>query len=431
MEVLGAVLSCPVCMELFTPAVLLLSCSHNFCKQCLELILMCQNCTHGNGQFCCPVCRKMCLRDEEPICGICKLFGDHESHPVAKISDAYAERKVSFAKDIQLILQKSESAAQAVQDTKKFIRELSTSAADTLAMIATIGDSLLRGIKCQIATLKRQLESEHSSKLEKLQLVARELEAPQQIYQQMKMLLQHHANAVQFLHEHKRLKKEMVRLMEGSMSPQIPIKDTISIRRYFKELIRGIDITAFVPPETDQVLASTAGLREAWQAGCATQGRLSQQVLEDILCKAASGSDSAPPLSQSSNKRQGADKVGGHHPPLLRRPPSAGRAQLPPSSGVPASTARPRQKGDANVSQTAPPMSSRAALEPAPASASRRPRCLPSSRRGPPARASIRVLVCGSRVAVGARAGPSPRRAAAAAGGGLLHGPEVGTEAGR
>ncbi|XP_026954113.1 uncharacterized protein [Sagmatias obliquidens] len=77
-------------------------------------------------------------------------------------------------------------------------------------------------------------------------------------------------------------------------------------------------------------------------------------------------------------------------------------------------------------------MSSRAALEPAPASASRRPRCLPSSRRGPPARASIRVLVCGSRVAVGARAGPSPRRAAAAAaGGGLLRGPEVGTEAGR
>ncbi|TKC39377.1 hypothetical protein EI555_009752, partial [Monodon monoceros] len=172
MEALGAVLSCPVCVcvcvELFTPAVLLLSCSHNFCKQCLELILMCQNCTHSNGQFCCPVCRKviclrgrgtnglqrnilaenilekfkeelemlqtkeknqlaqtcekhgesvnlMCLRDEEPICGIRKLFGDHESYPVAKISDAYAERKVSFAKDIQLVLQKSESTAQAVQ----------------------------------------------------------------------------------------------------------------------------------------------------------------------------------------------------------------------------------------------------------------------------------------------------------------------------
>ena len=61
------------------------------------------------------VVNQMCLSDEESICGICKLFGDHKSHPVAKISDAYAERKVNFAKDIQLVLQKSESAAQAVR----------------------------------------------------------------------------------------------------------------------------------------------------------------------------------------------------------------------------------------------------------------------------------------------------------------------------
>lgn len=34
---------------------------------------------------------------------------------MAKISDAYTERKVNFAKDIQLVLQKSESAAQVRQ----------------------------------------------------------------------------------------------------------------------------------------------------------------------------------------------------------------------------------------------------------------------------------------------------------------------------
>ena len=180
------------------------------------------------------------------------------------------------------------------QDMEKLIRELSTSATDTLAMIDAIGDSLLSGIKCRIATLKKQLQSEHCSKLEKLQLVARELEAPRELYQQMKMLLQHHANAVQFLHEHKRLKGEMERLVEGSVSPPVPTKDTISIRRYFQELIRGIDITAFAPPETDQAPASMAGLQEAWQAGCAMQGRLSQQVLEDILCKAVSGSGPKP-----------------------------------------------------------------------------------------------------------------------------------------
>lgn len=42
------------------------------------------------------------------------LWGPQVSPKVAKISDAYAERKVNFAKDIQLVLQKSESATQAV-----------------------------------------------------------------------------------------------------------------------------------------------------------------------------------------------------------------------------------------------------------------------------------------------------------------------------
>lgn len=53
-------------------------------------------------------------------------------------------------------------------------------------------------------------------------------------------------------------------------------------------------------------------------------------------------------------------------------------------------------------------MGSRAALAPTPASASRRPRCFPSGRRVPPARASIRVLAGGyqlRRAAAGVRAG--------------------------
>lgn len=55
------------------------------------------------------------------------------------------------------------------QDKEKLIGELSTNAEDTQAMIDATGDSLLCGIKCRIATLKRQLELEHISKLEKLQ----------------------------------------------------------------------------------------------------------------------------------------------------------------------------------------------------------------------------------------------------------------------
>uniref|UniRef100_A0A8C3D3T7 RING-type domain-containing protein n=1 Tax=Cairina moschata TaxID=8855 RepID=A0A8C3D3T7_CAIMO len=52
-------LLCPVCLELFTPPVLVLSCAHNFCKQCLEKILIHQNYHHVNGHFHCPLCRKV------------------------------------------------------------------------------------------------------------------------------------------------------------------------------------------------------------------------------------------------------------------------------------------------------------------------------------------------------------------------------------
>ncbi|XP_042303404.1 E3 ubiquitin-protein ligase Midline-1-like [Sceloporus undulatus] len=166
MEALAQVLSCPVCLELFTPPVLVLSCAHNFCKKCLEKILVRQNCSHVNGQFSCPMCRKIihlrgrgiiglprnilvesilekfkyelenlhakeqaelsqiceqhgesmnlvCLTDDKPICAICKLFGDHEPHDVAKISDVYAERKKKLIKDLDWVSEQSERAEQA------------------------------------------------------------------------------------------------------------------------------------------------------------------------------------------------------------------------------------------------------------------------------------------------------------------------------
>ncbi|KAF5912912.1 hypothetical protein HPG69_007905 [Diceros bicornis minor] len=37
---------------------LLLSSSHSFCRWCLELLLVCQSCSHVTGRFCCPVCRR-------------------------------------------------------------------------------------------------------------------------------------------------------------------------------------------------------------------------------------------------------------------------------------------------------------------------------------------------------------------------------------
>lgn len=66
MEAWRQMLACPVCLELFTPPILILPCAHNFCKQCLEKIMLHQNCHHVNGLFHCPLCRK--VRRGDPTC---------------------------------------------------------------------------------------------------------------------------------------------------------------------------------------------------------------------------------------------------------------------------------------------------------------------------------------------------------------------------
>lgn len=115
--------------------------------------------------------------------------------------------------------------------------------------------------------------------------------------------------------------------------------------------------------------------------------------------------DSAPPLSQPSNKKRGRQKWAGSGripPPLLRRPPSAGRAPDAASSGVgPANSAG--AKGRHARQSKVPPMSSCAARAP-PLPRPPGARAAPSGRCAGPARASsIRVLVCSSWVAAGGR----------------------------
>uniref|UniRef100_A0A8C4XH20 RING-type domain-containing protein n=1 Tax=Erpetoichthys calabaricus TaxID=27687 RepID=A0A8C4XH20_ERPCA len=59
MDWLNSELSCPVCLELFTPPVLVLPCSHNFCKRCIQQTLLDQNQALETRRFCCPICRKV------------------------------------------------------------------------------------------------------------------------------------------------------------------------------------------------------------------------------------------------------------------------------------------------------------------------------------------------------------------------------------
>lgn len=61
---------------------------------------------------CCLIFIQVCLTDDKPICAICKLFGDHEPHKVAKISEVYRDRKKRLIQDLDWVYQQSEHAEQ-------------------------------------------------------------------------------------------------------------------------------------------------------------------------------------------------------------------------------------------------------------------------------------------------------------------------------
>ncbi|KAM6344533.1 tripartite motif-containing protein 54-like [Alca torda] len=318
METWRQMLSCPVCLELFTPPILVLPCTHNFCKQCLEKITLHQNCHHVNGFFHCPLCRKiiylrgrgiasllrnslvesilekfkydlekictqekrqlsqiceehgeninlMCLTDDEPICAICKLFGKHKDHNVAKVSDVYSARKKTFTTKLNLVHKKSEEARK---ETEKLINELAAGATDTKVMIDTVGMGLLKGVRYRMAELHSKLHHDYSTKLEKLQVISNEAEESGQLYQQMETLLEQHQNSLQFLQEDKKFKEKVEKVLEGKASYQQQPKHKISMQQYFEELIRGINIKDYLSTASEEMLSGITDIPETCQSEC-------------------------------------------------------------------------------------------------------------------------------------------------------------------
>ncbi|XP_072346494.1 tripartite motif-containing protein 54-like [Scyliorhinus torazame] len=338
-EALSKELSCPVCLELFTPPVLELPCGHNYCKQCIEATLFSQNCTHVNGHFFCPMCRKltylrgkgigilkrnifaenvlekfkqelemicskelsqqtqmcekhkeelmnlMCLHDDMPICSICKLFGDHQCHSVAILSDVYQQRKKCFTEDMKSLHMRSESASRTIQEIEKLMNDTVSACKDTKTMIDAVGASLLTELKSKINMLKMRVENERVQKMERLQETLAALHGPTQLYLQMKCLLDSHLNPAHFLKEDKLLRCEVARFAQQEGLPQVPKEGSISVSQYFKELVKGIDMKDFVSSETNKLLLRSAEEHDAWMSSCSNLNVPSAEDLDDIIHK--------------------------------------------------------------------------------------------------------------------------------------------------
>uniref|UniRef100_A0A673IF06 Uncharacterized protein n=1 Tax=Sinocyclocheilus rhinocerous TaxID=307959 RepID=A0A673IF06_9TELE len=136
-------LSCPVCCEIFKDPVLL-SCSHSFCKECLQQFWK----TRDTQE--CPVCRRrsskdlrssgseeicslhseklklFCLEDKQPVCLVCRDSEKHVNHTFRPISEVllshkHTERQIKeeFEKLHQFLRDEEEATITALREEEE------------------------------------------------------------------------------------------------------------------------------------------------------------------------------------------------------------------------------------------------------------------------------------------------------------------------
>ncbi|XP_046871208.1 tripartite motif-containing 13 isoform X1 [Hypomesus transpacificus] len=216
MELLEEDLTCPICCCLFDdPRVL--SCSHSFCKKCLEGILDGNRSTQWRPPFKCPSCRKetqhnginsiqtnytlrgivekynkirilprmsickqhcgqplniFCLTDLKLICGFCATTGDHKGHKFCALEDAYEQEKRAFDE----LLQGVETWRSA--DTLSCLETLEASKKKALQLVSRDADKVKDYFEKLISALDHK-KSEILSDFETLKLVVMQAYDPE------------------------------------------------------------------------------------------------------------------------------------------------------------------------------------------------------------------------------------------------------------
>lgn len=171
------------------------------------------------------------------------------------------------------------------QEIDMMLGELTSTLADVKIMIEAVGMSLLKGIRWRMCELQEKLGKDYSSKIEKLQLLANELQVPRNLYHQMKNLLEQHSNLVHFLQEDKLLRQKLEKLIEEKSLQQDPKDYHISVGKYFKDLIRGIHITDYISSNSDEMIANPSGVCEALRPECPAFSFSSEMPNEPFLKK--------------------------------------------------------------------------------------------------------------------------------------------------
>ncbi|KAJ8348291.1 hypothetical protein SKAU_G00268800 [Synaphobranchus kaupii] len=188
-------LSCPVCSDIFRDPVLL-SCSHSFCKACLQqywkqkesrecpvcrrrssrdnpplnlslrntceafLKERSQRAKAGSEVLCSLHCEKLklfCLVDQIPICLVCQTSKKHENHKMRPVQEAAEEYK-----------EKVRTALSPLQDKLKAFNEVKLICDETAEHIKSQAQHTERQIKMEFEKLQQFLKDEEAARIAEL-----------------------------------------------------------------------------------------------------------------------------------------------------------------------------------------------------------------------------------------------------------------------
>ncbi|CAK8683376.1 unnamed protein product [Clavelina lepadiformis] len=172
-EEIEKLLSCPICLEVFTKPVVILPCQHNLCRKCANDIFQSRGTPMGSGgRFRCPNCRYevvldrhgvyglqrnllveniidmyqsdnrkpsfmkveqtimceehedekvniYCITCQKPTCSLCKVFGQHKDCTVSPMDKVYKDQKREISDAIAILVSGNDRLQAIVTQTEE------------------------------------------------------------------------------------------------------------------------------------------------------------------------------------------------------------------------------------------------------------------------------------------------------------------------
>ncbi|XDV48301.1 hypothetical protein PO909_017738 [Leuciscus waleckii] len=265
-------LSCPVCCEIFKAPVLL-SCSHSFCKECLQqfwrtkesqecpvcrrrsnypppvnLVLknLCESFlkernerrSSGSEEICSLHSEKLklfCLEDKQPVCLVCRDSKQHDNHkfrPISEVVSSYKEELNTALESLQEKLQDNEEIKAEFEET---VQHIKSQAEHTERQIKQQFEKLHQFLRDEeeatVTALREEEEQKKQRMKEKLEEMNTHISALSHTIKDMEEMMK--ANGVFVLQE---FPVSMERVQSSQPDPQMASGALIHVPRYLGNL---------------------------------------------------------------------------------------------------------------------------------------------------------------------------------------------------